>query len=35
MNFAGKLVELENIILREIAQNQKDMHNMSLLISGY
>jgi hypothetical protein len=28
MNFAGKLMELENIILGEITQAQKDMHGM-------
>jgi hypothetical protein len=30
MNFAGKQIELENIILSELTQTQKD-----LLISGY
>jgi hypothetical protein len=35
MSFTGKWVELENIILSEITQNQKDMHGMYSLISGY
>ena len=26
MNFAGKWMELENIILDEVTQTQKDMH---------
>jgi hypothetical protein len=26
MNFAGKWIELENIILSEVIQSQKDMH---------
>jgi len=33
MNFAGKLLELENIILGEATQTQKDMHNMYSLIN--
>ena len=28
MNFAGKWMELENIILSEVTQTQKDMHGM-------
>ena len=28
MDFAGKWIELENIILNEITQTQKDMHSM-------
>jgi hypothetical protein len=28
MNFAGKWMELENIILSEVTQSQKDMHGM-------
>jgi hypothetical protein len=32
MNFAGKLMELENIILSEVIQTQKDMYGMYLLI---
>ena len=33
--FAGKWMELENIILSEVTQTQKDMHRMYSLISGY
>ena len=32
MNFAGKWVELENIILSEVTHTQKDMHGMYSLI---
>jgi hypothetical protein len=35
MNFAGKWVELENIIRTEVTQIQKDIHGMYSLISGY
>ena len=35
LNFAGKLMELENIILSKVTQTQKDMHGMYSLISGY
>ena len=35
MNFAGKWVELENIILNELTQSQNNMHGMYSLISGY
>jgi hypothetical protein len=35
MSFAGKWVELENIILSEVTQVQKDMYSMYSLISGY
>jgi hypothetical protein len=35
LNFAGKYMELENIILSEVTQTQKDMHGMYSLISGY
>ena len=28
MNFAGKWMELENIILSEVTQTQKDMHSI-------
>jgi hypothetical protein len=28
LSFAGKWLELENIILSEVTQNQKDMHSM-------
>ena len=35
MNFAGKCMELENIILSEVTQTQKDLDGMYLLISIY
>jgi hypothetical protein len=35
MKFAGKWMELENIILREETQTQKDIHSRHSLISGY
>jgi hypothetical protein len=35
MNFAGKWMELENIILSEVTQTQKDMDGMYSLISSY
>jgi hypothetical protein len=35
LSFAGKWMELENIILSEVTQTQKDMHGMHSLISGY
>jgi hypothetical protein len=35
ISFAGKWMELENIILSEVTQTQKDMHCMYSLISGY
>jgi hypothetical protein len=35
MNFGGKWMELENTILSEVIQTQKDMHSMYSLISGY
>ena len=35
MKFAGKWMELENIILSEVSQTQKGMHGMYSLISGY
>ena len=35
MRFLGKWIELENIILSEITQSQKNLHGMQLLISGY
>jgi hypothetical protein len=28
MKYAGKCMELENIILSEVTQTQKDMHSM-------
>jgi hypothetical protein len=33
--FAGKLMDLENIILSEVTQSQKTRHSMYSLISGY
>jgi hypothetical protein len=35
MNFAVKWIELENIILNEVTQTQKDMHGMYSLVGGY
>jgi hypothetical protein len=35
LGFAGKWMELENIILSEVTQTQKDIHGMYSLISGY
>ena len=35
MNFLGKWLELENIILSEVTQSQKNTHGMQSLISGY
>jgi hypothetical protein len=35
LSFAGKWMELENIILSEVTQTQKDMHGMHSLISVY
>jgi len=35
MKFAGKWLELENIILSELTQSQKDIHGMHSLVSGY
>ena len=35
MNFADKLLELENIILSEVIQSPEDMHSVYSLISGY
>jgi hypothetical protein len=35
MQFLGKWMKLENIILSEVTQSQKDTHDMNLLISGY
>jgi hypothetical protein len=35
MKFLGKWMELENIILREVTQSQKNTHGMYSLISGY
>jgi hypothetical protein len=35
LTFAGKLMDLENIILSEVTQTQKNMHYIYSLISGY
>jgi hypothetical protein len=35
MKFLGKWMDLEDIILSEIAQSQKNTHDMHSLISGY
>jgi hypothetical protein len=35
MKVFGKWMELENIILSEVTQPQKNMHGMHSLISGY
>jgi hypothetical protein len=35
MNFTGRWMELENIILSEVTQTQKDMHVIYSLISRY
>ena len=35
IKFAGKWIELENIILSEVTQTQKDIHDIYSLISGY
>ena len=35
MKFAGKWIELENIILSEITQSQKNTHGMYSLTGGY
>ena len=33
--YLGKWMELENIILSEVIQSQKNTHDMHSLISGY
>jgi hypothetical protein len=35
MNFAGKWMQLEDLILSEVTESHKDMHSMYSLISGY
>ena len=35
MKFLGKWMEVENIILSEVTQSQKNTHDMHSLISGY
>jgi hypothetical protein len=35
MKFVPKWMELENIILSEVTKSQKNIHGMSLRVSGY
>jgi hypothetical protein len=35
MKFLGKWMDLQNIILSEVAQSQKNTHDMHSLISRY
>ena len=35
LKFAGKWMDLENIILSEVIQTQKDKYHMYSLISGF
>jgi hypothetical protein len=35
MKFLGKWMDLEEIILSEVTQSQKNTHGMHLLVSGY
>ena len=35
MSFAGKWMEIENIIQSEVTQTQNEMHGMNSLISEY
>ena len=35
LKFAGKWIDLENNILSEVVQSQKDKYSMSSLISGF
>ena len=35
IKFLGKWMELENIILNEVSQSEKNTHGMYSLISGY
>ena len=35
LNFAGKWMELENIILSEVTQTQKDSYHIYSLIGGF
>jgi hypothetical protein len=35
LSFTSKWMEVENIILSEVTQTQKDMHSMWSLICGY
>jgi hypothetical protein len=35
MKFLGKWIDLDDIILSEVTQSQKNIHDMHILISGY
>ena len=35
MKFLGKWMDLEGIILSEVTQSQRNLHNMYSLINGY
>ena len=35
LSFAGKWIELANVVLSEVTQTQKDIHGMYSLISEY
>jgi hypothetical protein len=35
MDFVGKCMDLENLILSEVTQSQKDMNGMYSVVSGY
>jgi hypothetical protein len=35
MKFLGKLMHLKDIILSEVTQSQKNIHDMHSLVSGY
>ena len=35
LKFAGKQMDLENIIVNEVTQTQKDKYNMYSLINGF
>ena len=35
MKFLGKWMDLEDIILSEVTQSEKNSHDMHLLLSGY
>jgi hypothetical protein len=35
MKFLGKWLDLEDIILSEVTQSQKNIHDMPSLMSGY
>ena len=35
LSFAGKWMELENIIMSKVTQTQKNMHGMYSIINGY